>query len=479
MSSLIVQVIKFLLDNRRLEIGCLNMKKYTPLDAQLKAPRRSGYTKCKKILLGAGAKRAKELTQALATTHPKNTWKAHANWLNGIKSTLMVVAILIVTVTFQAAFNPPGGVWQDDYPPLLSPGEDKTKIDQWHADNKDYIRKNEHFAGEAVMSSESPSIYLLFCVFNLISLLSSAGIILLLTSGYNLKRRALMWVLMIAVWISTVSIGISYVSCLYYLTNQYALAYVRLQYGSDSATAHVISMVAALALIGPLVTAYLVRLAIRLYKKLKRRAGSAGNRDGAAIQVMEALLRYFVPLSLFSLFLLSLFIPFSLPHDRTAAKVYLIVSGECKEKRGMGNFCREESEEAPQEKQPFEMSNYERIEAARKKKEEGNILFKGGKYRQAMRRYDKVLDVESHNVKALYRWAQAYMETTDLDLAELDVKKARELDNKNRELKSIQKTLKQPQVQCNRRDAKLYSNMFVQMRKETTAEVKVMFSDNF
>ncbi|KAJ8641324.1 hypothetical protein MRB53_018018 [Persea americana] len=174
-----------------------------------------------------------------------------------------------------------------------------------------------------------------------------------------------------------------------------------------------------------------------------------------------------------------------------------------------------------QEKQPFEMSNYERIEAAGKKKEEGNRLFKGGKYKQAMRRYDKaaeyvsedryyeddeekavkplrvscwlnhaacslklndfheaiklcskVLDVESHNVKALYRRAQAYMETTDLDLAELDVKKALELDNNNREVKSIQKTLKQLQVQCNKREAKLYGNMFVRMRNETTAEVK-------
>ncbi|XXG44166.1 hypothetical protein AAC387_Pa01g4038 [Persea americana] len=41
-----------------------------------------------------------------------------------------------------------------------------------------------------------------------------------------------------------------------------------------------------------------------------------------------------------------------------------------------------------QEKQPFEMSNYERIEAAGKKKEEGNRLFKGEKYRQAIRRYN-------------------------------------------------------------------------------------------
>lgn len=35
-------------------------------------------------------------------------------------------------------------------------------------------------------------------------------------------------------------------------------------------------------------------------------------------------------------------------------------------------------------------------------------------------------------MKALYRRAQAYMETADLDLAELDVKKALELDLENR-----------------------------------------------
>lgn len=44
----------------------------------------------------------------------------------------------------------------------------------------------------------------------------------------------------------------------------------------------------------------------------------------------------------------------------------------------------------------------------------------------------QVLDVEFHNVKALYRRAQAYMETADLDLAELDIKNALEADPQNR-----------------------------------------------
>ena len=44
----------------------------------------------------------------------------------------------------------------------------------------------------------------------------------------------------------------------------------------------------------------------------------------------------------------------------------------------------------------------------------------------------QVLELESTNVKALYRRAQAYIELVDLDLAELDIKKALEIDPDNR-----------------------------------------------
>lgn len=44
----------------------------------------------------------------------------------------------------------------------------------------------------------------------------------------------------------------------------------------------------------------------------------------------------------------------------------------------------------------------------------------------------QVLELESTNVKALYRRAQAYMNLADLDLAELDIKKALEIDPDNR-----------------------------------------------
>ncbi|KAK7274596.1 hypothetical protein RIF29_15692 [Crotalaria pallida] len=148
-----------------------------------------------------------------------------------------------------------------------------------------------------------------------------------------------------------------------------------------------------------------------------------------------------------------------------------------------------------QEKESWDLNTQEKIEAAGKKKEEGNVLFKAGKYARASKRYEQdekkqakalkvacnlnnaasklklkehkeaeklctkvlcclpsfknhqssislkimifdvdwhVLDLESTNVKALYRRAQAYIHLADLDLAEFDIKKALEIDPDNR-----------------------------------------------
>ncbi|KAK2986155.1 hypothetical protein RJ640_019561, partial [Escallonia rubra] len=173
------------------------------------------------------------------------------------------------------------------------------------------------------------------------------------------------------------------------------------------------------------------------------------------------------------------------------------------------------------EKAPWEMTTDERIAAAGVKKEEGNMLFNNGKYQRAGKKYDKagdyvgedapfrdddqklvkslrvacwlngaacslklndfqgaiklcskVLDVEFYNVKALYRRAQAYMETADLHLAEIDIREALETDPKNREVKLIQKNLKQLQAESNKRDAKLYTNMFARTPKDFSVATK-------
>ncbi|MQL90773.1 hypothetical protein Taro_023376 [Colocasia esculenta] len=166
------------------------------------------------------------------------------------------------------------------------------------------------------------------------------------------------------------------------------------------------------------------------------------------------------------------------------------------------------------EKESWDLNTAEKIEAAGKKKEEGNALFKLGKYARASNRYEKaakfieydssfsdeekkqskvlkvtcnlnnaacklklkdykeavklctkVLEIDSRNVKALYRRAQAYIQLADLDLAELDIKKALEIDPDNRDVKLEYRTLKEKMKEYNKKEAKFYGNMFARMSK--------------
>ncbi|KAL3747169.1 hypothetical protein ACJRO7_016016 [Eucalyptus globulus] len=99
-----------------------------------------------------------------------------ADWLNQERFT-MVVALLLVTVAFQAATTPPGGVWQDDY-----------KVDA----NGNPV-KEPHVAGTSIMAHIQRIAYGQFMIFNPLAFLSSLSIILLLLSGLQIKRRRWMW----------------------------------------------------------------------------------------------------------------------------------------------------------------------------------------------------------------------------------------------------------------------------------------------
>ncbi|KAG4185047.1 hypothetical protein ERO13_A09G208100v2 [Gossypium hirsutum] len=166
------------------------------------------------------------------------------------------------------------------------------------------------------------------------------------------------------------------------------------------------------------------------------------------------------------------------------------------------------------EKESWEMDTPQKIEAAGKKKEEGNALIKAGKFERASKRYEKavsfieydssfndeekkqakllkvncnlnnaasklkhkdykqaaklctkVLELDSGNVKALYRRAQAYIQLVDLDLAEADIKKALEIDPDNRDVKLEYRVLKEKIKEYNKRDAQFYGNIFAKMNK--------------
>ncbi|KAL7134272.1 hypothetical protein ABFS83_11G015500 [Erythranthe nasuta] len=160
-------------------------------------------------------------------------------------------------------------------------------------------------------------------------------------------------------------------------------------------------------------------------------------------------------------------------------------------------------------KKPFwKMDPQERISECETNKNDGNILFKDGKFELASNKYDKaakyveynhsfsdeqknqanslrlscylneaacklkigeykevtklctkVLELDPYNVKALFRRSQAYMGTSDLEKAEEDINRALSIDPNNRDVKIKHKELKDQRREYAKHEAKIFSTM--------------------
>lgn len=84
------------------------------------------------------------------------------------KNAIIVAAVLMATLAFQAGVAPPGGVWPDD--------------------------KDGHKIGKAVMASNYPLQYLFFLCCNIVGFISSVGTLVLIMTDLPFKPgRYLLW----------------------------------------------------------------------------------------------------------------------------------------------------------------------------------------------------------------------------------------------------------------------------------------------
>lgn len=150
------------------DLNPLNKGGLTPLDLLLLFQSEAGDREIEEILMRSGAKRAKDLhyptNEAESTSqnpdsstrqHPRSPAKHMIDYFkynnskdspSNVRNTLLVIAILIATATYQAVLSPPGGVWQDD-----SKKNNETK---------------SHTAGHSVMGTHNHIAYGLFLFFN-------------------------------------------------------------------------------------------------------------------------------------------------------------------------------------------------------------------------------------------------------------------------------------------------------------------------
>ncbi|KAL6565818.1 hypothetical protein OROHE_004873 [Orobanche hederae] len=100
------------------------------------------------------------------------------------RDTLLVIAILIATATYQAVLSPPGGVWQDDF---RAEGKNTTTTATTTTNLLGPKEPRSHTAGQAVMGTRMPIPYGFFLVFNSFGFYMSLHMMEFLTLGLPLQ----------------------------------------------------------------------------------------------------------------------------------------------------------------------------------------------------------------------------------------------------------------------------------------------------
>ncbi|KAJ8628930.1 hypothetical protein MRB53_022253 [Persea americana] len=141
----------------------MNISGCTPLDVSMEYESGLGRLRTDWALITAGANKVGSIPGRKKTRILK---KNHGSWF---MEALLVVNILMITVLFQAALNPPGGIWQDT-------GYENVTLPSTRESSPRHVQVH-HYAGQSVMSYVDPLKYKDFFMRNNISLISSMLVI--------------------------------------------------------------------------------------------------------------------------------------------------------------------------------------------------------------------------------------------------------------------------------------------------------------
>ncbi|KAI5426167.1 hypothetical protein KIW84_031844 [Lathyrus oleraceus] len=140
------------------------------------------------------------------TKNLKNFWSKYlqhqGNWIEETRGTLMIVATVIATMTFQSALNPPGGVWQEN-----------THGGAYTCTTYGICR-----AGTAIIGYDSAKDYVIFMSFNTISFFASLCVVLILICGFPLQNKVIMWMLTIAMIVAVTFMLLTYMWAIGFVT---------------------------------------------------------------------------------------------------------------------------------------------------------------------------------------------------------------------------------------------------------------------
>ncbi|KAI3969147.1 hypothetical protein MKW92_029446 [Papaver armeniacum] len=218
-----MKMIEYLVNNSLgIEINALNKNGFTAVDILANhIIKEAKDTDIEELLRCAGGLSAREQTatsgnsQTIVITTPQPSYygmnaassndntksdeERYNDWLTDKQNILMVVAVLLATMAFQAGTNPPGGVWQDE-----------SKLEFHILIPVCFFPYLLRYAGTSIMAYRAPKYYWVFTACNSMGFYASLSIILLLVSGLPFKRKVFVWILTVIMWIAISSMALSY-----------------------------------------------------------------------------------------------------------------------------------------------------------------------------------------------------------------------------------------------------------------------------
>ncbi|XVF82034.1 hypothetical protein PTKIN_Ptkin16aG0010500 [Pterospermum kingtungense] len=179
------------------EVNVVNQSGLTALDVLQIFPSEAGDREIAEILQCTGAVRARDVMISPIPSHESHNevindsitqqrcqrqtedllenfnFKKGRDSPGEARSTLLVIAVLVATATFQFGLSPPSGTWQDGY----SPDQNNGTTSLYRA----------HSAGNSILGTSHGSALALFLVFNSIDFCMSIFMINVLTSKFPLQ----------------------------------------------------------------------------------------------------------------------------------------------------------------------------------------------------------------------------------------------------------------------------------------------------
>ncbi|KAL4625537.1 hypothetical protein ACB092_05G033700 [Castanea dentata] len=214
------KIVKYLLSVSKVKDGAysLNQMGFTALEVFDHCPEDLKNVTIRNILLDAGIERARNqtnlqppLTVVIGHNEPvqpsKNWWlkwieylSYQGDWLGEMRGTLMVVATVITTITFQPILNPPGGVSQTN----------KTLSVESYGNRHSIITCP---AGTSVLACNADQYfrYSIFLISNTISFTASLCVTFLLISGFPLRNKLCMGLLTFSMCITLTFLAFAYI----------------------------------------------------------------------------------------------------------------------------------------------------------------------------------------------------------------------------------------------------------------------------